>query len=152
MGRNNLTYSNYGNALTKGFEQCRLMAYQDIRGIFTIGWGHTGPEVCAGLVWTQARADLQLTIDEKSAVACVNASVTVILTQHEFDSLVDFCFNCGNTAFRYSAMLRKLNAGDYSGAAAEFDSWDHAAGKIVQGLLRRRQEETNEFNTGNVNG
>jgi len=152
MGRNNLVYSNYGNTLTKGCEQCRLVAYQDAVGVWTIGWGHTGPEVHAGLVWTQAQADLQLTIDEKSAVATVNNLVQVILTQHEFDALVDFTFNVGGEALRTSTLLTKLNAGDYAGAVAEFPKWDHAAGRVLAGLLKRRIQEANEFNTGDING
>jgi lysozyme len=152
MGRNNLVYSNYGNTLTKGFESCHLIAYQDIKGIWTIGWGHTGPEVCAGLVWTQAQADLQLIIDEKSAVGAVNNLVQVILTQGEFDALVDFVFNTGGHAFATSTLLVKHNAGDYAGAANELLKWDHAGSQVVAGLLRRRTEERNEFNTGNING
>jgi|SRR5271166_2392172 len=151
MGRNSLTYSNYGNTLTKGFEQCRLTAYQDAVGVWTIGWGHTGP-VCAGLVWTQAQADAQLTIDEQKAVSAVNNWVQVILTQHEFDALVDFVFNVGIGNFLNSTLLTKLNAGDYAGAANELPKWDHAAGRVLAGLLKRRTEEQHEFNTGDVNG
>jgi lysozyme len=152
MGRNTLVYSNYGNTLTKGFEQCRLTAYQDAVGVWTIGWGHTGPEVCAGLVWTQAQADTALSNDEHNAVYMVNNLVQVILTQHEFDALVDFVFNVGGGNFRTSTLLTKLNAGDYAGAANEFQKWDHAAGRVLAGLLKRRTEEQNEFNTGDVNG
>ena len=152
MGRNNLVYSNYGNTLTKGFERCRLTAYQDVKGVWTIGWGHTGPEVCAGLTWTQVKADTQLLIDEQSAVNNVNNLVQVSLNQQEFDALVDFVFNCGGGNFKSSTLLKKLNAGDFAGAALEFAKWDHAGAEVVSGLLRRRQEETNEFNTGNVNG
>lgn len=153
MGRNNLTYSNYGNALTKGFEQCRLAAYWDAFGkVWTIGWGHTGPEVVEGLTWTQAQCDLQLTFDEKSAVACVNSVVEVILTQHEFDALVDFVFNAGRGNFASSTMLKLLNTGDYAGAAAELLKWDHSGGQVLAGLLKRRTEEMNEFNTGDING
>lgn len=152
MGRNNLVYSNYGNALTKGMEQCRLTAYPDATGIMTIGWGHTGPEVCAGLVWTPAQADAALFNDEQNAVFMVNSLVQVILTQHEFDALVDFVFNVGGGNFRSSTLLTKLNAGDYAGAAAEFPKWDHAAGRVLAGLLKRRTEEQNEFNTGDING
>ena len=152
MGRNNLTYSNYGNTLTKGFEQCRLTAYPDVKGIPTIGWGHTGPEVYIGLVWTQEQADDTLPVDEQKAVDCVNNYVQVILTQHEFDALTDFVYNCGCEAFRTSTLLTKLNAGDYAGAADQLLLWDHAGAAVVAGLLRRRTEERNEFNTGDVNG
>ena len=149
-----MQYSKNGLLLTEGFESCRLVAYQDIRGIWTLGWGHTGPEVCEGLTWTQDQADAQLLADVQSSVAAVNADVTVPLTQDEFDALVDFAFNVGNTALRNSTLLKKLNAGDYAGAANEFYRWDKAAGQVIAGLLRRRQKETDLFNTpdGATNG
>ena len=149
-----MQYSKNGLLLTEGFENCRLVAYQDIRGVWTIGWGHAGPEVCEGLTWTQDQADAQLLADVQSSVAAVNADVTVPLTQDEFDALVDFAFNVGNTALRNSTLLKKLNAGDYAGAANEFDRLDKAAGQVIAGLLRRRQKETDLFNTpdGATNG
>jgi lysozyme len=140
-----MTYSKAGTALTESFESCKLTAYQDIKGIWTIGWGHVDPSVVEGLVWTQEQADAQLLVDIQSAVACVNAAVTVALTQGEFDALCDFVFNAGCTAFKGSTLLRLLNAGNYSGGAAELDKWDHANGKVVAGLLRRREQETEEF-------
>ena len=75
----------------------------------------------------------------------MNAVVTVPLTQNEFDALVDFAFNCGCNAFKSSTMLTLLNQGNYADAATQFDLWDHAAGKVVTGLLRRRQAETDLF-------
>jgi lysozyme len=153
MGRNNLVYSNYGNTLTKGFEQCRLTAYWDAFGkVWTIGWGHTGPDVFEGLVWTQDQADIALAYDEQSAVNAVNNYVTVILTQHEFDALVDFTYNAGAGNLEHSTMLAKLNAGDYAGAAQQLLLWDHSGGQVLAGLLKRRTEEMNEFNTGDING
>jgi lysozyme len=139
-------YSRTGEQLTEHFEGCRLTAYQDVKGLWTIGVGHTGPEVCEGLVWTQEQADAQLLKDIQNAVDHVNRLVTVPLTQDEFDALVDFIFNVGSGNFDRSALLRLLNAGDYQGAAAQFDLWDHAGGKVVAGLLRRREAEKAEFN------
>jgi lysozyme len=146
-----MQYSQQGMNLTEGFEACRLIAYQDIRGIWTIGWGHTGPEVCEGLTWTQEQADAQLLADLQRFVDDINNEVNVPLTQGEFDALVDFTFNDGNGAFMGSTLLRLLNAGDYDGAAAQFPSWDHAAGVVVAGLLRRRQAEVALFK-GQDNG
>jgi lysozyme len=140
-----MEYSKSGLALTEGFESCALTAYRDIGGIWTIGWGHTGPDVTPGLVWTQEQADAQLQADTDSAQACVNAVVLVALTQPEFDALVDFVFNVGCTAFTSSTMLKWLNRGQYAQAAQQFDLWDHAAGQVVAGLLRRREAETQEF-------
>lgn len=143
----NMSYSKHGLSLTQQFESCRLTAYQDIKGVWTIGWGHTGPEVVKGLVITQAQADALLISDVARFVACVNNCVTVAITQNEFDALVDFSFNLGCQSLKDSTLLRKLNAGDFHGAAAEFEKWDHAGGKEVAGLLRRRLAERDEFNT-----
>ena len=140
-----------GENLTKSFESCSLEAYWDPDGkCWTIGWGHTGPEVVEGLIWTQVMADAVLDADRAQAIACVNRHVTVKLTQTEFDALVDFTFNLGCGAFRDSTMLKLLNAGDYSGAAAQFDLWDNAGGKVMAGLLRRRQAETDLFESGDT--
>jgi lysozyme len=148
MGVNNLTYGGQGLALTEQFEGCELTAYQDQVGVWTIGYGHTGPDVVAGLIITQDQAQALLAKDVGSAAACVNAVVTVQLSQEEFDALVDFVFNLGAGAFRGSTLLRVLNTGDFASAAAQFDAWDRAGGAVVAGLLRRRQAETALFQTG----
>jgi lysozyme len=148
MGVNNLTYSGDGLSLTEQFEGCELTAYQDQVGVWTIGYGHTGADVTPGLTITQDQAQALLAQDVTSAAACVNNVVTVALTQDEFDAVVDFVFNLGAGAFTGSTLLRNLNAGDFTGAAAQFDLWDHAGGAVVAGLLRRRQAEDALFNTG----
>jgi lysozyme len=148
MGINNLTYSGNGLSLTEQFEGCRLTAYQDQVGVWTIGYGHTGPDVTLGLTITQDQAQNLLAQDVSSAAACVNNVVTVELAQDEYDALVDFVFNLGAGAFTGSTLLRDLNAGDFSAAAAQFDEWDHAGGAVVAGLLRRRQAEAALFSSG----
>lgn len=146
MGVNQFTYGGKGLALTEQFEGCRLTAYQDQVGVWTIGYGHTGPEVCAGLTVTLEQASALLQKDVSNAAEFVNKAVMVALTQEEFDALVDFVFNLGAGAFAKSTLLRMLNAGDYAAAAAQFAAWDRAGGVVVAGLLRRRQAETALFN------
>ena len=141
-----MQYSKEGLDLTKSFESCRLNAYQDVRGIWTIGFGHVDPSIVEGTVWTQDQADSQLVLDLTRAEHAVNTMVTVQMTQGIFDSLVDFCYNAGCGAFAGSTMLKLLNAGDMSGAAEEFSKWSHAGGVVVAGLLRRRVAEEMEFN------
>jgi lysozyme len=149
MGVNNYTYGKNGQQLTESFEQCRLVAYRPTSNdVWTIGWGHTGPEVVEGLTWTQAKADAQVEIDYSLAQACVNANVTIPISQDENDALVDLAFNIGLNAFRTSTLLRDLNAGNIAAAIAQFDVWDHQAGKVLAGLLRRRQQETALFKQG----
>ena len=141
----NMSYSKQGLALTERFESCRLTAYQDIRGIWTCGWGHVGPEVVEGFTMTQDEADSQLVMDTLHATNTVNRLVTAPLSQSEFDAVVDLVYNIGSGNFAGSTMLKLLNAGDMSNAVLEFDKWDRAGGQVVAGLLRRREAETQEF-------
>lgn len=145
----NMKYSKSGLRLTEGFESVRLKAYQDLHGVWTIGWGHTA-SVYPSMVITQSQAISLLLGDVASAVATVNNYVKIQLTQNEFDACVDFCFNCGNTAFRESTMLKLINQNQLQLAADEFDKWDHAAGKEVAGLLRRRNSERDLFEEHSV--
>jgi len=138
-----------GLALIKSFEKCVLTAYQDGGGVWTIGWGHTGPEVVAGLVWTQEQADTQLPHDLSHAVQAVNSSLTpwaaAHVTQNEFDALVAFTFNVGVGAEAHSTLLKCIGAGNFGQAADEFLKWDHVNGQVSAGLLRRRQAERDLF-------
>lgn len=140
-----LEYSSVGLALTKSFERLELKAYQDPGGVWTIGWGHTGKDVYAGLTIDGERAEALLHADLSSAVACVNRAVTVALSQNQFDALVDFCFNCGEGNFLGSTLLREVNAGKFSSAAVQFGLWIHDRGVVVPGLKRRRDEEAKLF-------
>lgn len=139
-----MDYSRDGLHLTKQFEGCRLVAYQDQVGVWTIGYGHTRG-VTSGMTCTQEQAEAWLQEDIARVVDAINSGVTVVLTQGEFDALVDFGFNLGVHALKHSTLWRKLNDGDFEGAAAEFPKWDMAGGKHVAGLLRRRLAEQKRF-------
>lgn len=141
MSVNDFTYSKNGLALTEQFEGCSLNAYQDQVGVWTIGYGHTGADVQAGLTITLAQAQALLLSDVAASASFVNQAVTVALVQDEFDALVDFVFNLGRGAFAGSTLLRDLNAGNFTVAAGQFDLWDYAGGQVVAGLLRRREAE-----------
>lgn len=140
-----MQYSLDGQYLTKSFESCRLTAYPDSKGVPTIGWGHTRG-VKLGDTCTQEQADAWLLDDIQEAVNIVNRLVHVPLTQHQFDALCDFTFNAGSGNFAGSTMLRKLNTGDYVGAASEFQRWDMCGNIHLAGLTRRRAAETLLFN------
>lgn len=144
MAINNLTYSKNGLSLTEQFEGDILNAYKDQRGIWTIGYGHTGG-VHPGMTITHEQAEAFLASDIRTAANCVNECVIVMLTQSQFDSLVDFAFNVGITNFRHSTLLRDVNAGRFPDAISQFDLWDHCGGVVDQGLLRRRKAEAAEF-------
>lgn len=139
------SYSAAGYALTRHFEGLRLAAYRDLAGVWTVGYGHTGPDVVEGMTITEAEAELLLGHDVAVAAACVEAAVAVDLTQGQFDALVDFVFNLGCGALRGSTLLRRVNAGEFALAAAEFSRWTHAGGAVVPGLLARRLAERELF-------
>lgn len=108
----------------------RNAAYQDTKNIWTIGVGHTGPEVHEGLYWTDQQIEEAFRKDVKRFEDSVNACVTVALRQHQFDALVSFALNCGENALPYgggngrpSSILRALNAGNYAAAGAAFNNW-----------------------------
>lgn len=139
-----MEYSEDGYKLTKEFEGCKLMAYQDGGGVWTIGYGHT-LGVKKGDMITGTQAQWFLEQDMQDAVDHVNQYVKVALTQDQFDALVDFTFNLGNNALKTSTLLKKLNSGDYAGASQEFLKWNHDNGKVVDGLTRRRKAEMQLF-------
>ena len=139
------SYSDQGLALTKSFEGLRLEAYQDCAGNWTIGYGHAGPMVLPGQSISEAEAAKLLHADLAKAVACVNHAVQAVISQGQFDAMVDFCFNAGRGNFAQSTLLRKVNSGDLRGAAAQFALWVHAGGEVVAGLVRRRKAEAALF-------
>lgn len=140
-----MKYSKRGLELTESFEGCRLNAYRDSKGVLTIGYGHTGTDVTPGLTWTQAKAEAALAEDIAWAEREVTRLVTTPMTQAEFDSLVDFVFNCGAGNFKHSTMLVLLNHNDHVKAADEFQKWDKCGGVELPGLLRRRRAEAALF-------
>ena len=131
--------------LTEASEGCLLTAYRDPVGVLTIGWGHTGHDVYEGMVITRAQAEELLRQDMIIAEMCVNHDVKVPLTQNQFDALVDLTFNIGGPNFANSTLLRKLNARDYVGAAAEFSRWNQSKGVVLEGLVERRAAEAELF-------
>jgi lysozyme len=140
-----LTFSPNGVKVAHSFEKCKLQAYPDPGSKdghpWTIGWGHTGPEVVPGLVWTQAQADAAFLRDVQSAVKAVEQYVKVDLTQGQADALIDFVYNVGAGNFKSSTLLRMLNEGNTRAAREEFRRWNKNDGKVMLGLTRRRVAE-----------
>ncbi len=136
--------SDAGLELIKAFEGCEFKAYQDSVGVWTIGWGRT-KDVRKGDTCTQEQADAWLAEEMPEYEGYINDMVTVPLTQNQYDSLVSWVYNLGPDNLRISTLLAKLNAGDYSGAAAEFPKWNRAGGVVLPGLVRRREAERKLF-------
>lgn len=132
-----------GLEIIKHFEGCKLAAYQDVADVWTIGYGDTGPDVKPGLVISQEEAERRLANRlarefEPGVRAAIEDAPT---TQGQFDSMVSLAYNIGVAAFKSSTVARMHKAGNYTAAAEAFLLWVKAGGKVLSGLVRRREEE-----------
>lgn len=114
--------------------------------VWTIGWGCT-EGVKQGMIWTREQAEEGLRREVATFEKAVDRLITVELNQNQFDALVSFTYNCGAGALEGSTLRKKLNNGDYKGAAKEFKRWKYAGGKVRPGLVDRRAREATLFLT-----
>ncbi|ENW81132.1 hypothetical protein F909_02423 [Acinetobacter sp. ANC 3929] len=138
-----------GIHLITSFENLKLHAYDDSTDVWTIGFGTTvypnGTRVKKGDSCTLEQAKFFFQHDLRRFQATVNENVSVALSQNQFDALVSLTYNIGQTAFKNSTLLKKLNLNDYGGAADQFLVWNKGGGKILRGLVRRREVERSLF-------
>ena len=143
--------SQSGIDLIKRFEGLELESYQDITGIWTIGYGHTGPEVGPDQRITTSEAEALLRHDLVSREKAVSRLTKVDINQNEFDALVSFVYNVGETAYSRSTARRRLNAENRIGAADALTWFNKATVngvlREVLGLTRRRASEKALFLT-----
>lgn len=132
------TITQEGLDFIQDVEGCKLFAYLDTGGVWTIGVGHTGPEVVKGLTCTMEQAMQWLKEDSEEAQEAIRQSVEGLLTQNQFNALVSFVFNVGVDAFKKSTMLKLINKGNFDGASKEFTKWNKDNGKEILGLTKRR--------------
>jgi lysozyme len=134
--------------LIKHWEGCKLTAYPDPDtggAPWTIGYGATGTGISEGTVWTQEQADNALTL--RLAVLCneICPHITFAVTSEELGAMLSLAYNIGVTAFLNSSLLTFINAGNVKDAADQFLLWDHDNGKVIDGLLNRREDERRVF-------
>lgn len=117
-----------------------LVAYKDTGGVWTIGYGHT-KGVTERSICTKDQAEQWLRDDLAAAEKCVAGAVTVPLGDNQFAALCLFVFNVGVEAFKNSTLLKLLNGGNYASVPGQLLRWTHDNGKVVQGLINRRNAE-----------
>jgi len=146
-----LQISDEGADFIGDWEGEELWAYRDVKGIWTIGIGHI-INVHEGMVITKEKMFELFRQDVERYVEAINRSVTVALSQRQYDALVSLCFNIGISGLERSTVLRRLNKGNYLGAADAFLMWnkvrDQERLRVVQGLTNRRQAEREMFLRG----
>lgn len=121
-------------------EGYRSEAYKDTVGVPTIGFGETAG-VKMGDKTTPERALVQLLESTEKHADAIRQCIRVPLYQHEFDAYVSLAYNIGTGAFCKSTLVKKLNQGDYTGACNEIGRWNKAGGKVLPGLVKRREAE-----------
>lgn len=133
--------SREGLELIKRHEGFRAEAYRCLAGVWTVGYGHTGPEVQAGMRVTEQDAEALLRQDVRRAGRVVEAGC-LRLRQNQFDALVSFVYNVGAAAFRSSTLLKRIRVDpDAPEIRSEFARWNKAKGRVLPGLVVRRKEE-----------
>lgn len=126
--------------LIRRFEGLRLRAYYCPAGVLTCGYGSTGPDIKPDTVWTKEQAELRMRRD-----ADVFAAGTLRLCPNlegpALAAVADFAYNLGLTRLKGSTLRRKVNAGDWAGARVELLKWVRGGGRVLPGLVLRRQVE-----------
>jgi GH24 family phage-related lysozyme (muramidase) len=154
--------SKAGIDLMHQFEGCerkrpdgRFEAYLCPAKVWTIGWGSTGIDpfnggkIGKGTVWTQQQCDMRF---EQHLLQFERAVLDGLAgkpaSQPQFDAMCSLCYNIGPDAFKRSTLLRMHRAGDYLGAAKQFLRWNKGGGKVLKGLVRRREAEAALYRSG----
>ncbi len=138
--KTNMKISQEGLSLIKKFEGCELEAYKCAADVWTIGYGST-KGVKEGDTLTQEEADKLLLKDVEVFEKAVNDAVKVAMVQCQFDALVSWTFNLGAGSLNSSTMLKKLNNREFDEVPSQIKRWNKAGGKVLQGLIRRREAE-----------
>jgi lysozyme len=130
-----------GVELIAASEGCRLKAYKDIVGAWTLGWGETSG-ISEGMTWSQEEADRRLCERLTEFAAAARRALTRQASPSEFAAMVSLAYNIGQTAFARSSVVKAHNRGDKVAAARAFHLWNKAGGKMVKGLVLRRAKES----------
>jgi lysozyme len=141
----NMVPSKNALALIKQFEGCKLEAYQDPRGIWTIGYGSTGPGIVEGLTISQATAEGMLLGHIREVGLSLTDLIGNALNQNQFDAVTCFVYNVGIGNFKTSTMCKYIRNGLLDQAAGEFKKWNKAGGVVLPGLVARREAEYELF-------
>ncbi len=127
-------------ALIRRFEGLRLKAYICPAGVPTIGYGSTGPDVKLGMLWTRDQAEAKMIQDAAKYIAATRR-LCPRLEGDNLCAIADFAYNLGATRLAGSTLRKRLNAGDIDGARRELRRWVRGGGRVLPGLVLRREAE-----------
>jgi lysozyme len=129
--------------LVQRFEGCKLQAYQDVAGVWTVGYGHTGADVDSTTVWSQDQADTALQTDlsdHYGQLLAISPKVTAVSPGRQA-ALIDFVYNLGSGTYQHSTLRSAVDCFAWESVKNQLRLWIHAGGKVQQGLVDRRNAE-----------
>ena len=135
-----MNISEEGLSLIKKFEGCKLEAYKDAVGIWTIAYGRI-KDVKMGDTCTKEQAEEWLDEEMHEYEGYINDQVKVDLEQYQFDALVSWVYNLGPNNLKSSTLISVLNDKKYNDVPAQIRRWNKAGGNVLDGLIRRREAE-----------
>lgn len=128
--------------MAKFFEGLSLKAYRCPAGVWTVGYGATGPGIGPGVEWTEDQAEARLEGDlRKFYFAAVKASPVLAMYPEAHEAIADFCFNLGTGRYKASTLKKRIDAEDWDGACEEIMKWVYGGGRRLRGLVLRRTAE-----------
>ncbi len=134
-----------GLELLKSFEGWRSRAYQDVTGLWTIGYGHTSragpPNVQPGMTISRAEGNIILRRDLEAFGAEIAPLIKVRLNANQYSALLSFAYNVGTANFKKSSVLAFVNQKRFAEVPGRLALWTRAGGKVLRGLSRRRAAE-----------
>ncbi|MCC3705212.1 lysozyme [Rouxiella badensis] len=128
-------------AMIPTLEGVKYKPYQDVVGVWTVCYGHTGSDIVRSKTYTEAECKAMLNKDLQPFARSVDKSVKVPATEYQKAALITFSYNVGISAFEKSTLLKDLNAGRYKQSCEGLKKWTYAGGKQWQGLINRREVE-----------
>jgi lysozyme len=140
-----------GMDLIKRWEGCKLKAYKDVAGVWTVGYGLTSAagfiEVGPDTTLTQEEADWYLEQAVNKYADGIRSAITAPINENQFAAFVSLAYNVGIAGVRRSSAVRHFNAGQLDKVPRAIRAWNKAGGRVVQGLVNRREAEVKLFQT-----
>ncbi|MDT8883126.1 lysozyme [Klebsiella aerogenes] len=124
-----------------GLEGVRYQPYQDVVGVWTVCYGHTGKDIMLGKTYTKSECDALLDKDLNAVARQINPYIKKPIPETMRGALYSVTYNIGVSAFKNSTLLKKLNLGDRKGVCGEIRRWVYAGGVKWKGLMTRREIE-----------
>lgn len=138
-------------ALVRRFEGLRLKSYLCPAGVWTIGYGSTGPGIKKGVTWTLKQSEARMRADcRKFYTATLKLAPNLSLSPIKAQAIADFCYNLGTTKFKSSTLRKRILSNEWDDVPYQLSRWVNGGGRKLKGLVKRRDAEIALWNMNNA--